>query len=435
MGLPVQTGYTLRTQHLIEAQRALGMPAEAVIEPSTNLPPSHKIWANGLGVYRARGVSYYRLTEGDRWRRWALQAGKFLRDRQIRGSSRFFPREWLPATPDVRLVDLLLDHLPEITVAHGHTVPGAARMALRFAHRRRIPFVFEVRGFWEMTAATYAGVDRIGEQTLTEWQAETNQLADQAAAVITLGEGMRAELIQRGISADRIHLVENGVDAERFPPAAAKDPELLARLELQDKFVAGYMTSVRRLEGVEVMIRALPLLRDARVPLRFVLVGEGDDLSRLRGMADELGVREMVRFVGRVPHAEVKRYYSLLDAFVVPRLNLPVCRLVTPLKPLEAMCQQIATLVSDLPALTELVENGQRGLAFAPESAEDLAAKLRWLYEQPELRQRLARQGREWVLANRTWRQMAAKTQQIYSALCRPPTSANSPSGCHGITP
>jgi glycosyltransferase involved in cell wall biosynthesis len=168
---------------------------------------------------------------------------------------------------------------------------------------------------------------------------------------------------------------------------------------------------------VEVVLRSLELLDRQGIPVVFLLVGDGADMPRLRDLSRALGVDRHVRFVGAVPHCDIERYYSVLDAFVVSRLNLPVCRLVTPLKPLEAMSQQIATIVSDLPALTELVKPGERGLVFTPESAEDLAAKVRLLHGDPALQQQLARQAREWVLTHRTWQHVAERTEYIYKVL------------------
>jgi glycosyltransferase involved in cell wall biosynthesis len=120
---------------------------------------------------------------------------------------------------------------------------------------------------------------------------------------------------------------------------------------------------------------------------------------------------------GRVPHDEVIRYYSLIDVFVVPRTNHRVSRLVTPLKPYEAMALERAVVVSDLPALREIVEPGRTGLTFRPEDPDDLAAVLGRLIDDPALRRELGQNARAWILAERTWAKNGARYRELFERL------------------
>ena len=79
-----------------------------------------------------------------------------------------------------------------------------------------------------------------------------------------------------------------------------------------------------------------------------------------------MGLGSTVVFTGRVPHDRVRDHYALLDAFVVPRVPDRAAWFTTPLKPYEAMALEIPLVVSDLPALTEIVGPDERGLAFPP---------------------------------------------------------------------
>ena len=164
------------------------------------------------------------------------------------------------------------------------------------------------------------------------------------------------------------------------------------------------------------MLKALKCLHAKNQRATFILLGDGTDLASLKAEATQLGVSHMVRFVGRVPHKDVQRYYSLFDAFVLPRIDAAVCRIVTPLKPLEAMAMAIPLVVSDLPALTELLDGGRSGVSFRADDAIDLAEKLESLMMNPTLGIRMGQYGREWVERNREWKPLAMKTSEIYRA-------------------
>ena len=125
----------------------------------------------------------------------------------------------------------------------------------------------------------------------------------------------------------------------------------------------------------------------------------------------------MVRFVGRVDHCDVPRYYSVFDAFVVPRIDAAVCRIVTPLKPLEAMAAGLPLIVSDLPALTELIDNGLAGVSFCAGDPDDLAAKLLYLISNEAQRKQMGDNGRRWVCRAREWTQLAKQTADLYKSV------------------
>jgi glycosyltransferase involved in cell wall biosynthesis len=120
---------------------------------------------------------------------------------------------------------------------------------------------------------------------------------------------------------------------------------------------------------------------------------------------------------GRVPHDRILGYYALIDVFVVPRTADRVSRLVTPLKPFEAMALERAVVVSDLPALREIVMPGETGMTFTAGDADDLARVLSDLLGDPALRARLGRQAREWVKTERTWAQNGRRYRELYERL------------------
>ncbi|MGB3829722.1 MAG: glycosyltransferase, partial [Ornithinimicrobium sp.] len=133
----------------------------------------------------------------------------------------------------------------------------------------------------------------------------------------------------------------------------------------------------------------------------------------------ERGAGASVVFTGKVPHHEVLDYYALYDTFVVPRVDERAARLVTPLKPYEAMAMGIPLVVSDLPALAEITGHGQRGATFATGNAQSLTEVLAGLINDPTRREGLADAARAWVLRERDWSHNGARYQSIYDEVRR----------------
>jgi glycosyltransferase involved in cell wall biosynthesis len=109
-------------------------------------------------------------------------------------------------------------------------------------------------------------------------------------------------------------------------------------------------------------------------------------------------------------------WHRALDVFVVPRRDVEVCRTVTPLKPIEAMAVGRPVVVSDVPALAEIVQGPETGLLFTAEDPSALADTLAALHDDPGLRVSLSTNGRDFA-ATRTWSAMAERYRRIYEDL------------------
>jgi glycosyltransferase involved in cell wall biosynthesis len=240
-----------------------------------------------------------------------------------------------------------------------------------------------------------------------------------AARIVAVGEVL-AEQLRRAFPdlVDRIVVIPNAVDVDRFRPIPRSD-ELAASLGIASGDpVVGYISSFTRYEGMHFLLEAAARLRAAGRKLHVLLVGDGVEQESLVATGRRLGLDDGTLIMpGRVPHDDVMRYYSIIDVFVVPRTNDRVSQLVTPLKPYEAMALERALVVSDVPALREMVIPGETGLTFRPEDDADLADVLGGLLDDAELRARLGRQAREWVAASRTWDQNGRLYRELYERL------------------
>src|SRR5690606_10361069 len=203
-----------------------------------------------------------------------------------------------------------------------------------------------------------------------------NHVVAGADAVMTICRGLRDDLVARGFAAGRIGTMPNGVDLELFGTPLPRDDALAAELGIGDGPVIGFIGSVYDYEGLDDLIDAMPQLLARHPGARLLLVGGGPMAESLRRRAEASPAAAAIRFVGRVPHAEVDRYYSLCDVMAYPRKASRLTELVTPLKPLEAMAQGKLVAASSVGGHRELIAHGETGILFAPDDPPKCAAAL-----------------------------------------------------------
>lgn len=297
---------------------------------------------------------------------------------------------------------------PELVIAASNHL--TALPALIAARRLGLHFVYEVRGLWEVTRLSrdnaFEETPAFAVQKLLE-----SAVASNADHVFTLTEPMREELLARGVVPGRVDLLPNSCDPERFQPRP-RDEALAAQLGLPPGVpVIGYVGTFVDYEGLEDLASACALLKARGTEFRLVLVGNENASGQDRGpiteaiaaIASQSGFADWLVMPGRVPHDEVESYYSVLDICPFPRKPWPVCEMVSPMKPLEALAMEKAVLVSSVRALVEMIQAGKTGAVFEKGSIESMADELQRLITDDAGRAALGRNGREWVKQERTW--------------------------------
>jgi glycosyltransferase involved in cell wall biosynthesis len=309
-------------------------------------------------------------------------------------------------------LELVRRSRPEAIIAGTPDLNGVVALALRAA--TGVPVVYDVRGFPEMSWAAQTGGSETELYGLR--RAAETACASAADAVITLSETMRQELAGRGVDPDRIFVVPQIVDADLFAPRP-RDEELARSYGLDGKFVVGTVSSLTDYEGVDDLLRAVALARAEQPEIAVLIVGDGAYRPTLEQLAAELAIGDAVVFTGRIGQELVPEHYALLDLFAIPRRNLEVCRMVTPLKPFEALSMEIPVLANDLPALAEIVSSSGGGRTVSPGSEEALAEAILDLAGDPAAREELGRSGRQHVLAQHTPERASAAVQLPLSGL------------------
>jgi glycosyltransferase involved in cell wall biosynthesis len=201
------------------------------------------------------------------------------------------------------------------------------------------------------------------------------------------------------------------------------DIDLQQRLGLQGCFVIGFVGSFYGYEGLDVLVAALPEILALEPGARLLLVGGGLEKNALLAQARAAGVSDKIVMPGRVPHAEVSDYYSLVDVLAFPRKSMRLTELVTPLKPLEAMAQGKLVMASDVGGHRELIRDGETGYLFKPDSPAALAATTKRVLGDRRHWDQVRSNGRRFVESERTWQRSAAGYLTAYDNARRSWTS------------
>ena len=312
------------------------------------------------------------------------------------------------------MINYSTEFKPRIIHSASNFVVGIA--GAKAAKELGIKSIYEIRGFWHLTQSTKRlGYENSDHYNLSEQlEIEAAKMSDH---VFTITSALKEILIEEGIEADKITVLPNAVDPDKFT-IMEKDESLEKRLDFKGKVVIGYIGSFVKYEGLDILLEACSLLyKKVGDTFRLLLVGDGDMMHALRDATRFLQLEDIVTFTGRVSHDEVNKYYSLIDIAPLPRKGLRVCELVSPLKPFEAMASGKVLITSSVKALAEIIEEGKTGLVFEKDNAEQLAERLESVIVDEKLRKDIGKNARKWVVENHSWDLIAKRVTDVYDKL------------------
>jgi PEP-CTERM/exosortase A-associated glycosyltransferase len=388
--IPLHSGYSFRTLAILREQRALGWDTYHLTTPRHGTAQSE--------VETEGGWAFFRTPLNRGWRSRLPGVGPYLDE--------------INATT-TRLEELVDRLKPDLL--HAHSPVLTALPALKVARSRGLPLVYEVRALWEDGAVDH-GTTQPGSMRYRMSRILETFVLKRASQVTTICGGLQQEIVGRGVLADRITVIPNAVDTEAFAFDLAPDRELRKRLGFDGKVVLGFIGSFYGYEGLELLIDAFARLVRRRDDVRLLFVGGGMREEAMKSLAAQHGLADRIGFVGRVPHDQVQKYYSVIDLLVYPRLPVRVTELVTPLKPLEAMAQGRLLVASDVGGQRELIRDGETGFLFPAGSIDGLVDKVESVLARQECWAQVRTQARHFVETQRTWKLSVARYGGVYDA-------------------
>lgn len=390
ISIPDMAGYTSRAYYLVNGQKKLG------VEPVV-LASERQVSKSDTFIDTFDGIRYYRTVRNN----GLIRKIPFLAQ--------------INEINDLGKQVAKVCRKEKIDIVHAHSPSLVGAACLDFCRRNKIPLVYEIRAFWE-DAAVDSGAVVEGSLNYKLRRHHETKVVRCADTVITICSGLKNDLLNRNIPADKIHIVPNGVDHELFKPLET-DVKLKEALGMSGKTIIGFIGSFFNFEGLQDLIRAMPLIILKNVNTILLLVGKGQVDKELRELAISLNLEKNVVFVGQIPHDQVSNYYSIIDVLVYPRISKRITELVTPLKPLEAMSMAKSTLMSDVGGLRELVDAENVAVFFRAGDVTDLANKCISLCNEPERRDSIGKNARANVIAGWGWDERAKSDISIYHKL------------------
>lgn len=388
--IPLHSGYTFRTLSILREQRALGWETFHL-----------------TGAKQGKCSALEEDIEGWHFYRTPVAASTLSR---------------LPVLNQTAVIDSLSRRLHEVAntikpdVLHAHSPVLNALPALRVGRRLGIPVVYEVRAFWEDAAVDHGTSREWGIRYRLTRGLESYALK-QADAITTICEGLRGDILDRGISPEKVTVIPNAVNIENFGAGEGRDSDLARTLGVDERPLLGFIGSFYAYEGLDVLLHALPKMLSSNPDIRVLLVGGGPQEKELKAIVTQQALEGKVIFTGRVPHDQVQRYYDLIDILVYPRLKMRLTDLVTPLKPLEAMAQGRLVMASDVGGHRELIQDEKTGILFKAGDADALAFTALRLLSSLERWPVLRAAARNFVEKQRNWQSSVAGYQNVYGSL------------------
>ncbi|MGH9805757.1 MAG: TIGR04063 family PEP-CTERM/XrtA system glycosyltransferase [Terriglobia bacterium] len=390
--IPLQSGYSFRTHAILREQRRMGWTTLHLTSPKQGTYCGPEEVVDELRFYRTPSPSK------------SMVSIPLVRELAL-----------IEATG--RKISRLVGEMkPDIIQAHSPVLN--ALPAIRVGRRTKIPVVYEVRAFWEDAAVDH-GTTREGRPRYRLTRALETFAMRNADHVTTICEGLRQDIVKRGIPEARVSVIPNAVDLAAFEFDLPPDLGLKGRLGLDGKIVIGFIGSFYAYEGLDLLLSAMPQVLRKIPEARVLLAGGGPQEPALRSLARDLGMGDKVVFTGRVPHSEIPRYYGIVDVLTYPRHSMRLTELVTPLKPLEAMARGRLVLASDVGGHRELIRDGETGILFRAGDTASLVDAIAKLFGDRDSWPRIRQQARSFVEAERNWTASVARYRPVFEALKR----------------
>lgn len=388
--IPLHSGYTFRTRAILEQQRVLGWDTFHVTSAKHTVAEQAIEEVDGFIFYRSQAISGL-LAKLPIVNQWAIV--KSL---------------------EKRLDEIIPEIKPDILHAHSPALNGLA--AIKAGKKYNIPVVYECRAFWEDAAVDH-GTTSEGSVRYRITKALETYVFKKAQAITCICAGLKQDISKRGIDENKITIIANAVNIEKFTFGQEADLALKQQLGLQDKTVLGFIGSFYAYEGIPLLLEALVKVIKQQADARLLLVGGGPQEQVIKDKVKLLGLSKYVIFTGRVAHDLVQDYYNQVDIFIYPRLAMRLTNLVTPLKPLEAMAQGRLVIASDVGGHKELITDQLNGVLFSANNEDALANCILDLLGNTANWEQMRQSGRAYVEHERNWQKSVANYQQVYRNL------------------
>ena len=225
------------------------------------------------------------------------------------------------------------------------------------------------------------------------------------------GENVLEEMVRLGAQRNKIRLIHNGVDTQKFNPER-RDGMILQGLGISGSPVIISLRRLFPLLDVESLVRAIPMVLEQVPRARFIIAGDGPQKKYLVNLAASLNISDSIRWVGVIPHDQLPVYLASADIYVSTALSD-----ATSVSLLEAMACNLPVIVTDSGDNRKWVEDGTNGFIVPVKTPEKLAQKIVYLLENDDVRIKFAQSNRRVVESRAHYGREMEKVENLYSEL------------------
>ena len=218
-------------------------------------------------------------------------------------------------------------------------------------------------------------------------------------ALVCVSEALKEIVLREsGIPSEKVIVVPNGVDTERFDPGQQEPKRLFAG------FTLGFVGRLYPWHGLDLLLEVLHDLRESGLDLSLVVVGDGIVREEWEAQATKLGISNHVAFIGQVPWLEVPQYIAGFDVGYIGHAQMQVGKMYhSPLKLYEYMAMAKPVVASAFEDAQRVLEEGETGFLFEPGNKEDLRRALSKAYQAKKQLSTMGQRAREVMVAQHSW--------------------------------
>ena len=239
-----------------------------------------------------------------------------------------------------------------------------------------------------------------------------------ADAIIAVTHGIKNYLLERGVTENKVWVVENGANTELFKPIKNSNVvgELKNRLHINnDERIVLFVGNLAPWQGVEYLIHATPLIIKEIPKTKILIVGDGIMKEKLESLVKELNIGRNIIFTGTVPYENVPEYINVSDICVAPFIRERNEKIgLSPLKIYEYLACEKPVVASNIRGVGNLLESSNSGISVIPDNPNELAKAIIKLLNDKQLREQMGKNGREMVVNNYSWENTAKKTIEVF---------------------
>ncbi|MFV8826382.1 glycosyltransferase family 4 protein [Alkalihalobacterium sp. APHAB7] len=284
---------------------------------------------------------------------------------------------------------------------------GVAGYVLSRFHRAK--FAFEVRDLWVDFAEV---LSQFNNKKLLNLARKLEMfLYKKADIIITVTEGYKEKLIEKGIPADKIEVITNGVDPDTLPDNKEAS-NIKEKYNIQDQFLILFAGNIGAAQGLEVVIEAAAELKNTNKPVVFMLIGNGVEKKHLQEKATELQLENVI-FVDGMKRSELIQYYQAADVCLVSLKKHPLFEITIPSKVFDCMGMNVPLLLGVDGEARRIVETNHAGVYFEPENSDDLVHKVNTIIDQQEVLMEMRKHIRQAVLTKYNRQRLAEKLSSL----------------------